>query len=75
MPHTVFVDRGDHFDVIVDYSGSVRHAALSEVAWQNEYTTSPSYQAMRDSQVGSTAAVTPKGCGKWLPDWSGPFVG
>ncbi len=75
MPHTVYIDAGDHYNVLMDVSGSKRHAALTEVAWQNEYATSPNYQAMRNSQVGSVAGVTPKGCGKWLKDWNAPFVG
>lgn len=72
--HTVFVDRGDHFDVLADYSGSPRHAALTATEWQNEYFTHPSYLNMRTTQVGSVADVTPKGVGKWEKDWSARYV-
>lgn len=75
MPHTIFIDRGDHWEVIADYSGSSRHTALSEPQWQDEYSTGIAYQSMRDSQPGSVAGITPKGCGKWLKDWSSPFTG
>lgn len=72
--HTVYIDRGDHFEVIADYSGSPRHASLSPAQWQDEYTNGASYQEMRNSQIGSVAGVTPKGTGKWEKDWSAKYV-
>lgn len=72
--HTVLIDRGDHFEVIADYSGSARHAALSKADWQNEYSTHSSYLAMRQTQVNSVADITPKGVGKWEKDWSSNYI-
>lgn len=74
MPHTVYIDRTEYWEVIADYSGSPRHANLTEAAWRSEYETNPSYARMRTSFPGSVAGITPKGVGKWLKDWSGPYV-
>jgi len=74
MKPVVLFDRTDHWEVIVDYSGSPRHAALSEMEWTNEYSNHPSYAAMRASQPGSFAMMAPQGAGKWKKDWSGPWT-
>lgn len=74
MPHTVLFDRGTHWEVIGDYSGSPRISALSKASWQNEYTNSPDFAAMRSSQVGAVADVTPHGTGKWKKDWTAPYA-
>lgn len=74
MKNVVVVDRGDYWEVFGDYSGSPRHAALSEPKWKAEYETHPSYTAMRASQAGSFAMTAPVGVGKWLKDWSGPYM-
>lgn len=74
MPHTVLFDRGTHWEVIGDYSGAPPISALSKAAWQNEYTTSPDFAAMRSSQPGALADITPHSTGKWKKDWTAPYV-
>jgi len=74
MMQIVAFDRGTYWEVIADYSGSPRHAALIEPVWKAEYANSPSYTAMRASQPGAVAMIGPVGVGKWLKDWSGPYV-
>jgi hypothetical protein len=75
MRKVVLVDRGDHFHVLGDYTGSARIAALTPEAWKAEYESHPSFESTRASQPGSFAEVTPVGVGKWKKDWSGPFPG
>lgn len=74
MPHVVYVDRGDHFEIISDYSRSPRHASLNEGEWKSEFANSPSYEGMRKTQNSPVAAIAPKSGGKWKKDWSGPYV-
>lgn len=74
MPHTVLFDRTTHWEVIGDYSRSPRIAVLSKTQWQNEYATNLDFAAMRSSQPGSVADITPQGVGKWKKDWSGPYL-
>lgn len=73
MKQVAIFDRGDHWEVIADYSLSPRHASLSEEQWKSEFA-GPGYEAMRTSQPGLVAAHAPKGIGKWKKDWSGPHV-
>jgi hypothetical protein len=73
MKQVVLFDRGDHWEVIADYSGSSRHLMMSELEWKKEYAGS-SYLAMRISQTAAVARCAPRGIGKWLKDWSGPYV-
>lgn len=73
MPHVAMIDRGDHWHVIGDYSGSPRHAAMREDEWKTEFLSSQ-YEEMRRSHPGIVAGITPKGAGKWKKDWSGPYV-
>ena len=74
MRQVVAIDRGNHWEVIADYSQSPRHAGLIGPVWAAEYTNSPSYKAMRDSQPGSVAILAPVGTGKWKKDWSAKYV-
>ncbi len=74
MKPVVAIDRGAYWEVIADYSGSSKHAAMVEPVWKAEYANDPGYRAMRDSQVGSKAIFAPVGTGKWLKDWSGPYI-
>jgi hypothetical protein len=74
MRQVVAFDRTDYWEVIGDYSGSPRHASLSASAWQNEFATHPSYAQMRATQQGAVGMLSPCGVGKWLKDWSGPYV-
>lgn len=73
MKPVVMIDRGDHWDVIADYSASSRHSYLAPEQWQLEFL-GPSYAAMRASQPGAVAAMVSHGCGKWKKDWSGPYA-
>lgn len=73
MKKVVLVDRGDHFHVLGDYTGSPRIAALSAEAWKAEYASDPSFETTRSSQPGSYADVAPVSVGKWKKDWS-PFT-
>lgn len=73
MPHVVMIDRGDHWHVIADYSGSFRHATLSAEQWKLEFSR-PEYDPMRKSEPGMIAAVAPLGAGRWKKDWSGPYT-
>ena len=74
MRKVVMVDRGDHFEVIGDYSGAPRIQALSTQAWKDEYANHPSFETTRASQVGSFADVAPVSIGRWKKDWSGPHT-
>jgi hypothetical protein len=74
MKNVVVIDRGDYWEIFGDYSGSPRHAALTEPQWKAEYQNHPSYAAMRASQLGSFAIAAPVGAGKWLKDWSRRYV-
>lgn len=74
MKKTVYVDRGDHYEVIADYSGSPRHTSLTAAQWKAEYANHASYARMRESQPGSVAGETPRGTGKWKKDWSGRWT-
>ena len=74
MKQIVAFDRGTYWEVIADYSGSPRHAKLLGPVWAAEYANSPSYADMRNSQVGAVAMMAPVGLGKWLKDWSAPYV-
>lgn len=74
MNKLVMIDRGDHFEVIGDYTGSPRIRALTPEAWKKEYAEDPSFAKSRDSQLGSFADVAPVSVGKWKKDWSGPYV-
>jgi len=73
MAHTIRVDKGDHFNVIADYSGFPKVARMTDAEWQNYYATHPSFAAMRASQ-GGVAGVTTRGIGVWKKDFSGPHV-
>ena len=74
MPHIVYKDNGTHWLVIADYSGSPRHAALTEAQWIAEYTTHAAYAGMREANPGAVAGIKPKGVGKWTKDWAQPYV-
>lgn len=65
MPHVVFKVTDDYYHVLVDYSGSPRHAALSEADWQTEYTNGAAYAQMRTDNPGFGAGIKNKGVGKW----------
>ena len=73
MKQVAMFDRGDHWEIVADYSLSPRHGALSEAQWKAEFA-GPAYEAMRTSQPGLVAAHAPKGLGKWKKDWSAPHV-
>lgn len=73
MGNVVLIDRGDHWEVIGDYSRSPRIAALSEAEWAS-YFDGPEFQSMKETQVGSIATSAPQGIGKWLKDWSARYT-
>lgn len=70
MPHTVFLDQGDHWLVIGDYSGSPRHASLPVEDWKTEFETDATYDDMRKKYPKAIAGITPRGLGRWTKDWS-----
>lgn len=75
MAHIVWISRGSYSEVIADYSGSPRHAALNYNAWQTEYNSGAAYSQMRTDHPGSQADVVDNvTIGKWKTDWSGPYV-
>lgn len=74
MKRVVMIDRGDHYEVIGDYSLSPRHACLSSEEWSKEFASHPSYERMRLEQKGAVAGIFPRGTGKWTKDWSARYV-
>lgn len=72
--NVVLIDRGNHWEVIGDYSGSPRHASLKPDQWVREYENDLSYRAMRASQPAAIAATAPRGAGRWKKDWSVRYV-
>lgn len=75
MPHTVYVEKADHWQVIGDYSGSPRHSSLTEEAWKREFGTNEAYALMRKTHPDAIAGVTPKGVGCWTKDWANKLTG
>ena len=70
MPHTVYLDAGDHWHVLADYSGSPRHAALPEETWTAEFSTDAAYEQTRSVYPGARTGITPRGIGRWSKDWA-----
>lgn len=73
MAKVVLIDRGDHWEVIGDYSRSPRIGIMTEAQWQECFDGSE-FETMKESQPGAVAAEAPNGTGKWLKDWSGKYV-
>lgn len=73
MAKVVLIDRGDHWEVIGDYSRSPRIASMSEVQWQACFDGAE-FTAMKDSQPGAVATEAPRGIGKWTKDWSSKYA-
>lgn len=67
------IDRGDYWEIIADYSASRRHMYMALEQWQLDFQ-GPGYDAMRASQPGAVATMSPHSCGKWKKDWSGRYV-